>query len=94
MKVKSMCKKILLALTALLILFSVTMSLSGCSCSIQTTASVSIGFKTGGGLEHGQYSESIEEFVIGERFYCSVVVKIVTNKKVDNNFLSFLSTFH
>lgn len=61
---------------ALLLLVSL-FSLTGC---VHVTPSVTIGFKKDGSSS-GEYSEAIEEFAVGETFYCAVKVKLVTNKK-------------
>lgn len=61
---------------ALLLLVSL-FSLTGCA---KLTPSIAIGFKKDGSSS-GEYSEAIEEFPVGETFYCAVKVKLVTNKK-------------
>ena len=60
-----------------LLLFVSLFTLTGCA---KVTPSVTIGFKKDGSSS-GEYSEAIEEFPVGETFYCAVKVKIVTDKK-------------
>lgn len=77
MKNKQKNKFIVSSIALLLLVLMSAFTLTGC---VKTTPSVVIGFKTNG-QQSGEYSEAIEEFVIGERFYCAVAVKLVTNKK-------------
>ena len=78
MKNKKRYVNIFTSMALFLIIIIFTFSLTG--CGVKTTPSVVIGFKTNG-QQSGEYSEAIEEFIIGERFYCAVAVKLVTNKK-------------
>ena len=80
-KQKNSIKYILSTLLILVLsLFSLT------ACDVEVTPAISIGFKTNGQTS-GEYSEAIEEFIIGQRFYCAIDVKLVTNKKKTSDFI-------
>lgn len=72
---KKICKVSLLVV--LLVMSALVLTACG---KPNASPQVAIGYKVNG-LESGNYSESIEKFIIGEDMYCCVTCKIVTDQK-------------
>ncbi len=63
--------------TLMVLVFAIVFSLAGCKTTV--TPSVSFGFKVIDGA--GPYDESITSFEVGKKFYTSINIKLVTDKK-------------
>ena len=64
-------------LTLMMLVLVMVLSLTGCKPTV--TPSVSFGFKVIDGA--GSFDESITSFEVGKKFYTSINVKLVTDKK-------------